>query len=1109
MIEFRVNKMAELLDVHRNTITNWIKSGKLKAAPSVAKRYIVSKEELTELFREEGIPAELIEKLKIANGIKSNISENFKDIKEFVEIKKKTLPKKPIGSVMVVGGGITGIQAGLDLADSGYYVHIVEKSSAVGGVMPKIDKTFPTDDCAMCIVSPKLVKCVRHFNINLLTLSEVVGVSGDVGNFTVKIKKNPRYIDINKCISCGICSQKCPKKVDDEFNEGLSRRKAAYIKFPQAVPLKYSIDGANCIYLTRNKCRACEKFCPTGAINFDEQEEILNYNVGAIILAPGLTTYDPSGLDFYNYKNMPDVVTNLEFERLLSASGPCFGHLKRPSDNKEPGKIAWIQCVGSRNINRCDNGYCSSVCCSVAIKQAITSSHHCHGENGCRTIFYNEIRAHGKELEKYYENARDMGIRFLKAMPHSIEPAKDDSGAIIRYMTEDGSIFNENFDMVVLSVGMEVSPEIRKISDIFKINVDKYGFAATESINPVESSRPGVFVAGTFTGPKAIPKSVIDASAAACEVAKILIEAKDTKTHEKIYPEELVADHAEPRTGVFICSCGINIADVIDVSELSDYAKKLPGVVYVENNLFTCSADTQALISGKIKEFNLNRIVVAACSPLTHEILFQETLKEAGINPYLIEMANIRNQNAWVHQNQPELATQKAKDQLCMAVTKVSKNYPLFTQSVPVHQKALVIGGGIAGMSAALSLADQRYDTFLIERDNRLGGNAWNLERTNKGEAVRPILEYFIENVENHPQIKVLKNARLKSFAGSVGNFVSEVESNGIVHTVDYGVCVIATGAGESIPDEYMFGEDRRVMTQLQFEREMKLNPTLSYKAKSIVFIQCVGSRDSKRPYCSRVCCAHSIKNAIKLKEANPLLDIFILHRDIRTFGLQEELYKKARDLGIIFIRYYLKNKPTVKREGNELYVNIFDPISQQPLRIYTDYIVLATAIEPDQNEELSQLLKYYVNSEGFINEAHPNLAPVELAVEGFFVAGMCNYPKLIDESILQAKAAASRASLILSKKDMQLDAIKSFVTEKCDGCALCVDVCPFKAIKFEEIGDNRDKHKIITVDNALCKGCGLCVATCPKGGIEVHGFTLEQLKSQVHAALNTTEALN
>lgn len=925
-----------------------------------------------------------------------------------------------------------------------------------------------------------------------------------MGNFTVKIRKKPRYIDVNKCISCGACSQKCPKKVKDEFNKGLNRRKAAYIKFAQAVPLKYTIDGDNCIYLTRGKCKACEKFCPTGAINYEDKEETLTYNVGAIILAPGFSSFDPTEFDFYNYKNMPDVVTSHEFERLLSASGPCFGHLKRPSDNREPEKIAWIQCVGSRNTNRCDNNYCSSICCSVAIKQAVISSQHCHSNNASQTIFYIDIRSHGKELEKYYESAKNKGVKFLKAMPHSIDPKKDGSGAVIKYMTMDGSFFNEEFDMVVLSVGMEISPEIRRVAEICKINIDKHGFAITESSNPVESSRPGIFVAGAFAGPKAIPKSVIDASAAACEVSKILIEAKGTKTHEKIYPPEVVIDGEKPRIGVFICSCGINIASVIDVSELSDYAKKLAGVIYVENNLFTCSADTQALISGKIKEFNLNRIVVAACSPLTHEILFQETLKEAGINPYLIEMANIRNQNAWVHQNQPELATQKAKDQIHMAVQKVSRNYPLANQSIPVHQKALVIGGGIAGMNVALSLADQNYETFLIEKTNRLGGNAWHLEKTNKGEPVRPMLEYFIESVENHQKIKIFKNALLKSFSGTVGNFFSDLEINGALKTIDYGVCVIATGAKESMPEEYMFGEDKRVMTQLQFEREIKSNSSFQDKTKSVVFIQCVGSRDSQRPYCSRVCCAHSIKNAIKLKEANPLMDVFILNRDIRTFGFQEELYKKARDLGILFIRYYLKNKPSVKKDGNDLYVNIFDPVSQQPLKIYTDYIILASAIEPEQNEDLGQLLKYYVNSEGFINEAHPNLRPVDLAVDGFFVAGMCNYPKTIDESIAQAKASASRASIILSKTEMELDAIKSFVTEKCDGCMLCLDVCPFKAIKAEEISVKGEKHKIIRIDNALCKGCGLCVATCPKEGIEVSGFTLEQLKSQIHAALNS-----
>jgi heterodisulfide reductase subunit A2 len=543
----------------------------------------------------------------------------------------------------------------------------------------------------------------------------------------------------------------------------------------------------------------------------------------------------------------------------------------------------------------------------------------------------------------------------------------------------------------------------------------------------------------------------------------------------------------------------------VDVKAVTEYARTLPNVVYVENNLFTCAADTQDLISQKIKENDLNRIVIAACTPRTHEPLFQDTMKEAGLNAFLMEMANIRNQNSWVHQNQPEKATEKAKDQVRMAIAKVGKNVALQQLKVDVVQKALVIGGGIAGMHASLSLADQNYETVLIEKSNQLGGNALNLERTVQGEAIRPMLKKLIDQVENHPHITLFKNAQLKTATGSVGNFVSKVDVDGQTRAVVYGVAVLATGAREAKPDEYLYNEDSRVMTHLEFDRHLRENIDSVKAAQSTVFIQCVGSREPRRPYCSRICCTHSVESAVHLKELNPQMNVYIINRDIRTYGKREDLYRKARDLGVLFFHYDPENKPSVTREGNDLYVTIFDSVSQRPIKLFADHLVLASAIEPNQSKELIELYKCGVNEDGFLNEAHPKLRPVDMSVDGLFVAGLCNYPKPIDESIAQAKAAAARAGVVLSHQQMQLDAIKSFVTDRCDGCALCLDVCPYRAIKLEEYTQVDDsKHKRIKTDPALCKGCGLCAATCPKGGVFVHGFTLDQIKAQVSAALET-----
>ena len=910
---------------------------------------------------------------------------------------------------------------------------------------------------------------------------------------------------MDKCIACGLCAQKCPKRVDDEFNMGVSKRKAAYIKYGQAVPLKYAIDEDQCIFLKRGKCKACEKFCPTGAVNFNDREQVVNLNIGSVILAPGYKPFDPTPFDFYGYGQITDVVTSLEYERLLSASGPCMGHLVRPSDNTEPRKIAWIQCVGSRNTNRCDNGYCSTVCCMYAIKQSMVTAEHTVGDGLDQTIFYMDIRTHAKECERYFEQAKVTGIKFLRARPHSIEPGPGNIGVTMRYTTEDGQIVDDNFDMAVLSIGMEPASDSQKLAELFNINLDPYRFAVTSDTNPVLSSRPGIFVTGAFQAPKSIPRSVTEASAAAAEAAKNLIEARGTLTREKTYPEEQNVEGKEPRIGVFVCSCGINIAGTVDVKAVTEYAGTLPNVVYVENNLFTCAADTQDLISQKIRENDLNRIVIAACTPRTHEPLFQDTLKEAGLNAFLVEMANIRNQNSWVHQNQPEKATEKAKDQVRMAIAKVRKNVALRQLKVDVVQKALVIGGGVAGMHAALSLADQNYETVLLEKSDRLGGNALNLDRTAQGEKIRPMLDILIGQVETHPRIKLFKNAQLKTAIGSVGNFVSKIDVDGQTRAVTYGVAVLATGAGEATPDEYLYAEDNRVMTHLEFDRHLREHMDSVKAAHSTVFIQCVGSREPRRPYCSRVCCTHSVESAVHLKKLNPQMNVYILNRDIRTYGKREDLYKKARDLGVIFIHFDPEHKPVVSREKDDLYVTIFDPISQRPLKLFADHLVLASAIEPNHSKELVELYKCGVNEDGFLNEAHPKLRPVDMSVDGLFVAGLCNYPKPIDESIAQAKAAAARAAVVLSHQQMQLDAIKSFVTDRCDGCALCLDVCPYRAIKLEEYTQADDSmHKRIKTDPALCKGCGLCAATCPKGGVFVHGFTLDQLKAQVSAALET-----
>jgi heterodisulfide reductase subunit A len=935
-----------------------------------------------------------------------------------------------------------------------------------------------------------------------MTLSQIEEVQGELGNFTVKIKKSPRFIDEDKCIACGLCAQKCPKRVDDEYNMGLNKRKAAYIKYGQTVPLKYAIDPDNCIFLTRGKCGICVDVCPTGAINHDMQPEILDINVGAIILAPGFKPFSPAGIDYYGYDNIPDVVTSFEYERMLSASGPSMGHLKKESDGREPKKIAWIQCVGSRNTNCSDNGYCSSVCCMYAIKQAVMTQGHLPAGESEQTIFYMDIRTPGKEYERYYETSRDKGVKYVKARPHTLLKGPDGSGVTMVWADDKGQNQEAFFDIVVLSIGLHAPEDAMDLAKKCDIELDQFNFAKTNSFDPVATKKEGIFVTGSFQSPKAIPQSVAIASTAAAQIKAVLAEAQGTLAIEKTFVEEFDISGQERRIGVFVCSCGSNISSVVDVKALAEFCKDQPGVAYVENNMFTCSADTQNLIAKTIQEQSLNAIVIAACTPRTHEPLFQETLQSIGLNKYMVEMANIRNMNAWVHPNEPGKATAKANEQIKMAIAKVARNFPLEDIQVNITPKALVVGGGLAGMSAAQNLADQGYETLLIEKQATLGGVGNQLWKTWKNEDIQTHLTFLKESVLAHDKIRVLTNTTLNTVAGFVGSFTGELNINGQTENIEFGACIIATGGTEYKPQEYLYKQDDRVMTSLEFNARMLADPDLAKRITSAIFIQCVGSRNQEHPYCSRVCCTQSIKKAIRLKQTTAATDVFILYRDIRTYSSMEAIYREARDLGIIFIKYTRDSKPVVRKEDDTLLVDIFDSVLQRDITIETDIITLASAIIPNDTTPFVDLFKCSINADGFLMESHPKLKPVDSTVDGVFLAGMCHYPKPIEEAIAQGQAAASRASVILSKKTMKLDAIKSCVTHNCDGCALCVDICPYNALELVEYKENQKQHRRVKVNQALCKGCGLCMATCPKEGIVVNGFTLNQLKAQVDVIL-------
>ncbi|WP_041275139.1 FAD-dependent oxidoreductase [Desulfotomaculum nigrificans] len=1005
-----------------------------------------------------------------------------------------TKPEK-VGAVLVVGSGIAGIQASLDLAESGYYVYLVEKEPAIGGTMPMLDKTFPTNDCSMCILSPKLVDCGRHLNIKTLTNSELVGLAGEPGHFKATIRTKARYVDPAKCTGCGSCAEACPVKVDDEFNQGLGKRKAIYKLYAQAFPNAYAIDNSKCLKfknLNNDKlCGKCIKACQAGAINHHMQDEEIEIEVGSVLLVPGFEIFDPSELALYKYGQLKNVVTSLEFERILSASGPFGGHLVRPSDHKEPQKIAWIQCVGSRNC-RIGHGYCSSVCCMYAIKQSVIAKEHAAYDLNAN-IFYMDMRTYGKDFEKYYERAqKQYGVNFVRSRVYGLDPGEEDN-VKIRYALEDGTVVTEEYDMVVLSVGLEPNRKAVELAKQLGVELNQYNFADVTKLTGVASSKPGIYVAGAFSGPRDIPETVMQASAAAGEVQKLLAEAKGTLTKTKEYPAPKDVTGEIVRTGVFVCHCGINIGSVVDVPAVAEYAKTLPGVVYATDKLYACSQDSSAQIKEAIEQYGLNRIVVASCSPRTHEPMFQETLKEAGLNPHLFEMANIRDHCSWVHQNEPEKATEKAKDLVRMAVKKAALLEPVQPVTLPMNHDALVIGGGVSGMTAALNLADQGYQVYLVEKAKELGGIAKRIRYGMGGEDVPAFLNRLINQIQNHTNIKVYTGVEIADVQGFMGNYQTKL-TNG--EEIKHGVAIIATGAAEYRPQEYLYGQNPRVRTLLEVEgllAEGRLK-----NSNNFVFIQCVGSRDEERPYCSRICCTKSIKLALKIKEQKPGANIFILYRDIRTYGYFEDLYTEARRKGIIFVRYSTDAKPVVELTSTGTKVTFTDHVLNRPVEIYADIIGLASAIVPNDNTTLSKLFKVPLNAEGFFLEAHLKLRPVDFGTDGVFMCGLAHGPKNLEENIAQGKAAAGRAATALAKENIQTDGKAAFVNKrKCMACGVCVEVCPAKAASL--VTDERG-NTAAEVNPALCKGCGACSSSCRCGAINVKGCSNEQIMAMVRA---------
>lgn len=1005
--------------------------------------------------------------------------------------------------VLVVGGGLGGIRTALDLAEAGRDVVLVDKAFSIGGLMTQLDRTFPTNNCDLCTLSPHLSESGRRLHIEIQTMTQITGVNGDAGNFTVTLETAPRYIDLNRCTACGDCHKKFPEFV--RFTPGLDHRAPTCMRYPQATPQAFSVDMEKCTDL-----QGLIDVCPAGAIVADDQVKQHQMACRSIVMAPGAAIFDPGHLDNFGYKQLPDVLTSLEYERILSASGPTAGVLTKPSDGGQPRKIAWIQCVGSRGLQKGAASYCSSACCMFALKEAIVTRER-FGDDIETTIFFMDMRTFGKDYELYQERAKnEFGVRFVRCRPHSVikKAGTDENVLSVSFAPYDKSeLVTEDYDMVVLSTGFKIPEDIRALASSMGIELNGHHFAKTGSFNPVSTSVPGIYACGMFESPKDIPETMVQASAAACMAASNLSlpdaeqPSADDMQDEYDYPEDDFPPERDVagealRVGVFVCDCGYNIGGVIDVDALTEYAQTIPDVATAVKIGHGCSAESMERIKKLIVSENLNRVVIGGCSPRTHETKFQDTIRAAGLNKYLLDIANIRDQATWVHNDHPDEAFAKSKHLIRMSVTAVKKARPLTDHILPMNKDILVVGGGVSGMQASVVLADQGFKVYLVEKNAELGGVAKNIRRTLEGEDVGTFVRDLIQRTQQHDNIQVITRAIIVDHTGMPGMFKTgmQVGPQMFYRQIEHGVTILATGAVPNRPSEYLLDQHKAVMTQLDADVLIEDQPDAVKAWENIVMIQCVGSRCPDNPNCSRICCQSAVKNALRIRELNPDARIFVLYRDMRTYGFQEDYYRRARELGVTFIRYEVDAQPQVEAVGDQVDVTFTDPILGRELTVTADRLLLSTGFMADDEstEDLSLIFKLQRTGDGYFLEDHIKLRPVDLPIPGFFVAGTAHSPRSIKESIAQAQATASRAQTLLARDVINLGAAVARVDQnKCAACLVCVRACPFSIPFINAEGRSE-------IDPTRCHGCGICAAECPAKAIQLMQFEDDQIMAKV-----------
>jgi len=999
------------------------------------------------------------------------------------------------GAVLVIGAGAGGIRASLDLAEAGFKVYLCDRSPSIGGTLIQLDKWFPDNHCGLCQMLPTFSRdsssqfCLRrgliHPNIELLPLTEIKTVEGEAGDFRVTVHSRSAGVNPELCIGCGLCAEVCPVETASKFNEGLESHKAIYTPHPYITPHTYIIDWDSC-----TKCGACVDKCPTQAIQLDETEKIRQLQVGAIILSAGFEEFDPHLATQYGYKRYPNVITSIELERIFSPSGPTEGELLRPSDGKPPRSVAFLLCIGSRDSQR---DYCSSVCCMYALKEA-TLIKQANPEIDVH-IFYMDLRAFGKGYYRYNEQARDeLGVRFTRCRVPVIKQDPQAKDLILTTMAENGAPAKRQFGLVVLSVGQTPAPRFQELSQVLGVELNRWGFCQTKPFSPVDTTREGVYVCGCASAPKDIADTLIEAGAAACQASKLLSQQRAQPVSPK-KPEELAAE--EPRLGVFLCECGKEIASVLDLEQIAKFSRSQPSVVHVEQVPYLCYSAAWEKIKERVREHKVNRLVIGACTPYVDALLFNKSMEEIGLSLSLVQTVNLREDVAWVHTDSPKAATEKAKSLLAMAIEVARSQESVPPSSETVNPTALVIGGGLAGLTAALSIAQQGLEVHLVEQSSELGGNLKHVYSTLEGGETQDLLENIVTQVKTSHLIHLSMEKEVVEARGYAGNFeVSLKDKDSVLHPLEGGAIIVATGGEEYHPTEYLYGQNRQVITQRELERRLfsaELDPR---GLKSVVMIQCVGSREGERPYCSRLCCSQALKNALKLKGVNSEIKVFVLYRDMMSYGFKEEYYTQAREEGVIFIRYELSSKPEVKQEGERLVVEVAEPVLGGKLILEPDLVVLSPAIVPPDNTPLARILGVDLNEDGFFQEAEVKFRPVDFLSEGIFVCGLAHSPRGVEETIAQAQAAAQRAVSLLTKERLVSGRVVSEVIQRqCSKCELCIKVCPYGArVKDEE----RDE---IIVREALCQGCGACVVACPSGAAKLRGFKDKQVFSLIDAA--------